>query len=415
MGFGCVFLMIFIKYGVLERMRPSLEETGRGMRKINILNNQIKGNAFSMLTEVKTFSTEKFHTSEYQESQKKKFLDMNKNIIQEETFHFLYSILDTVTFCFISLIKIYYEGMEKIKPSEMTSFFLIFREFEQMLNELNWHLRNLKGEFHQIDRCLNLMEQKPKIFSGEVSTNSIEEIKLWKVNFEYPSRKGKTVIKNFNYTFKKGKTVAIVGDSGSGKTTISKLIIRLYDPVFGKIFVNNCNLKKLDLESYHNQMCIVTQNPTLSNVSILENICYGVKNAEMSQVEKAIQLSNCIEFINDLPSGLETICGVGGKKLSGGQRQRVAIARAILKNPEFLILDEATSALDSKNEKVVTEALQNLMKNRGVIVIAHRLSTVKSADEIICLKKGELIEKGTHESLLKSNGYYKELVENQLT
>lgn len=232
------------------------------------------------------------------------------------------------------------------------------------------------------------------------------EIKFENVNFSYGSE---PVLKNVNLTIPKGKMIAIVGPSGGGKSTMADLLPRFYDIVDGDIAIDGRNIKDYTLGSLIAQMGIVTQEAILFNDSVYNNIAFGMENVKREDVVEAAKIANAHEFIVGMERGYDTNIGDRGGKLSGGQRQRLAIARAVLKNPPILILDEATSALDTESERLVQEALTNLMKNRTSIVIAHRLSTIQFADEIVVLQHGEIIERGTHNQLIDKGGLYSHL------
>jgi ABC-type multidrug transport system fused ATPase/permease subunit len=214
-------------------------------------------------------------------------------------------------------------------------------------------------------------------------------------------------------TIEKGKIVALVGASGAGKSTIADLLPRFYDVTEGGVFIDGVDIRDMRLHDLRGLMGIVTQEAVLFNDTIYNNIVFGLENVDLQQVIAAAKAANAHDFIENTEGGYSTNIGDRGMKLSGGQRQRLTIARALLRNPEILILDEATSALDSESEKLVQEALAILMQGRTALVIAHRLSTVQHADEIIVLRGGEIIERGTHDSLFKLDGEYRKLVELQ--
>ena len=235
-----------------------------------------------------------------------------------------------------------------------------------------------------------------------------ESIKLTNVSFQYENSDTQ-LLENISITIPKGEILAIVGSSGSGKTTIVDLIPRFYDVTDGSISIDGVDIRQLSLENLRSFMGIVSQDTILFNDTVANNISYGQSDAKLDNIRDAAEASNALDFINELPDGFDTIIGEKGARLSGGQRQRLSIARAILKNPDILILDEATSALDTESERKVQEAIDNLMKGRTVIVIAHRLSTITKADRIIVLDKGKIVESGTHEELLSMNGKYSQL------
>ena len=235
-------------------------------------------------------------------------------------------------------------------------------------------------------------------------------IEFRNVNFAYGQE---PVLKNINLEIKKGKMVAIVGPSGGGKSTMADLLPRFYDIEDGEILLDGKNIKDYKLESLISVMGIVTQEAVLFNDTVFNNIAFGMENVTQEDVERAAGIANAHDFIMQMENGYQTNIGDRGAKLSGGQRQRLSIARAVLKNPPVLILDEATSALDTESERLVQDALTNLMKNRTSIVIAHRLSTIRNADEIIVLKEGEIIERGTHDTLIGAGGMYSNLCQLQ--
>lgn len=234
------------------------------------------------------------------------------------------------------------------------------------------------------------------------------------VHFEYPSRPDVPVLKGIDLEIKGGKTVALVGSSGSGKSTIVQLLMQFYHLNEGKITVNGRDIYDYNISELRKNIAIVPQEVILFGGTIRENIEYGKPGSSDESIKEAARQANALEFIQKFPEGLETIVGDRGIKLSGGQRQRIAIARAILRDPSILLLDEATSSLDAESEKVVQDALNNLMKGRTSIVIAHRLATIRDADCIYVLENGQIIEQGTHEELSnKENGAYNSLAKLQ--
>lgn len=260
-----------------------------------------------------------------------------------------------------------------------------------------------KGEDVSIDHVENEVKQK---IEGNIAFDN--------VNFHYPSRPEIEVLKGVSFEAKTGQKVAIVGPSGSGKSTMAALILQFYHPQSGTILFDKKSSDQYTLTDIRNQVAIVPQDVMLFGGTIQENIAYGKLSATKEEIVKAAQRANAHQFITSFPERYDTIVGERGVKLSGGQRQRIAIARALLKNPSILILDEATSSLDSESERLVQEALEELMKNRTSIIIAHRLSTIREADKIIVLEKGKVIESGNHEELIgNENGLYRYLSQLQ--
>ncbi len=260
------------------------------------------------------------------------------------------------------------------------------------------------------ERVLEILNTKSPLEDAPnalVKTDFNKAIKLENLSFKYEDD---LVLKNFSLQVNKGHSVALVGQSGSGKSTIANLVTRFYDVTEGTITIDDTNIKDITKHSLRDLMGLVTQDSILFNDSIKNNLLLGQVNATDQEVEDALKVANAWEFVKDLPQGIDTNIGDSGNKLSGGQKQRLSIARAVLKNPPIMILDEATSALDTESERLVQDALENMMHNRTSIVIAHRLSTIQSADLIVVLQKGEIAEQGTHEELLAKKGIYHSLV-----
>ncbi|OEL15026.1 ABC transporter B family member 11 [Dichanthelium oligosanthes] len=250
--------------------------------------------------------------------------------------------------------------------------------------------------------------------SGLVLENFMGDVELRDVHFSYPTRPEQSIFSGFSIAIRTGTTMALVGESGSGKSTVISLVERFYDPQSGEVLLDGVNLKLLNLSWIRQKIGLVSQEPILFTTTIRKNIEYGKKGASEEEIRSAIVLANATKFIDKLPNGLDTMVGEHGTQLSGGQKQRIAIARAILKDPRILLLDEATSALDAESEHVVQEALNNIMVNRTTIIVAHRLSTVKNADTISVLHRGQLVEQGSHAEMIKnSNGAYSQLIRLQ--
>ncbi|EPS61919.1 hypothetical protein M569_12874 [Genlisea aurea] len=267
-------------------------------------------------------------------------------------------------------------------------------------------------------KLMEIINQKPTIVDDPSGAKVLSEVKgnieFRNVTFGYPSRPDVLVFRDFSITFPAGRTVAVVGGSGSGKSTVVSLIERFYDPNQGEILLDDVNIKTLQLRWLRNQIGLVNQEPALFATTILENILYGKPDATMEEVEAAATAANALSFIGVLPHGFDTQVGERGVQLSGGQKQRIAIARAVLKNPRVLLLDEATSALDAGSEKLVQEALDSLMIGRTTVVVAHRLSTITSVDSVAVIQQGQVVETGTHEELLaKPAGAYASLIRFQ--
>lgn len=263
------------------------------------------------------------------------------------------------------------------------------------------------------ERILHVLETPSNLTDAPDAvekTDFNDEIRIENINFSYEEDR---VLKNFSIHVPKGHTVALVGQSGSGKSTIANLITRFYDVDSGKIEIDGLDIRQIKKSSLRNLMGLVTQDSILFNDTIRNNVALGKDDATTEEIIEALKIANAWEFVKDLPNQLDTNIGDSGNKLSGGQKQRISIARAVLKNPPVMILDEATSALDTESEKLVQKALENMMRNRTSVVIAHRLSTIQNADKIVVMQRGEIVEQGGHQELMAINGTYRKLVEMQ--
>ncbi|CAL9237236.1 unnamed protein product [Arabidopsis halleri] len=267
-------------------------------------------------------------------------------------------------------------------------------------------------------KMFETIERKPNIDSystdGKVLDDIKGDIELKDVYFTYPARPDEQIFRGFSLFISSGTTVALVGQSGSGKSTVVSLIERFYDPQTGEVLIDGINLKEFQLKWIRSKIGLVSQEPVLFTASIKDNIAYGKEDATIEEIKAAAELANASKFVDKLPQGLDTMVGEHGTQLSGGQKQRIAVARAILKDPRILLLDEATSALDAESERVVQEALDRIMVNRTTVVVAHRLSTVRNADMIAVIHQGKIVEKGSHTELLKDpEGAYSQLIRLQ--
>jgi subfamily B ATP-binding cassette protein MsbA len=300
-----------------------------------------------------------------------------------------------------------------LNAGDFLAYIAIFTQLIQPLKSLSSASYNIQKGAASIERIENLINENvvikelPDAKELKVFSHSIE---FRNVSFGYEDT---MILKNINLTVGKGKTIALVGSSGAGKSTLADLVPRFIDVSGGEVLIDGINIKNYTLHSIRNQMGIVTQEAILFNDTIANNIALAKDNASKDEIIQAAIIANAAKFIETKENGYETNIGDRGLKLSGGERQRMTIARAVLKNPPILILDEATSSLDTESERLVQDAINNLMSNRTSIVIAHRLSTIRHADEIIVLQKGEIVERGTHDSLISQNGFYKRLVDMQ--
>ncbi len=303
-----------------------------------------------------------------------------------------------------------------LSASEFITYLALFSQIISPAKAFSQGLSGVQKGIASGERIFSVIDTQPAIQNKPNAiqlTGFNEKLSFENVSFHYDA--DQVVLKNINLDIKKGQTVALVGQSGGGKSTLIDLIPRFYDVTGGDIKIDGVSIKDCNINSLRKLMGIVTQESILFNDTIFNNIAFGIDNAKEENVINAAKIANAHNFIVELENGYQTNIGERGMKLSGGQRQRISIARAVLKNPPILILDEATSALDSESEKLVQEALSNLMQNRTSIVIAHRLSTIQHADEIVVIQQGEIMERGTHEELLKKGGFYKKLSTMQNT
>lgn len=304
-------------------------------------------------------------------------------------------------------------NQSELTASEFITYIILYSQILPPAKNISNSITTLQRGLAAGNRLFQLLDTPSQINDApdaeHISSfeNCIEYRQVW---FSYDD---KPVLKNINLKIEKGKTVALVGQSGSGKSTLADLLPRFYDLQKGEILIDGKDIRKLRKESLRRLMGIVTQEAILFNDTIFNNISFGLENADREAVIQAAKIANAHEFIIQTEHGYDTNIGDRGMKLSGGQRQRISIARAVLRNPPILILDEATSALDTESERLVQEAIFNLMKNRTSLVIAHRLSTIQHADEIIVLHKGQIVERGNHQELIAMNGMYKKLLDMQ--
>jgi subfamily B ATP-binding cassette protein MsbA len=289
------------------------------------------------------------------------------------------------------------------------TYIIVFSQFLRPIQSVSNNMANMTKAQASQDRINSLLHAQETIIE---KTNCTQlkafntDIAFHHVGFSYQEQ---PVLQDINWRIKKGSLVAIVGESGSGKSTLMDLLQRFYDVSAGSIEIDGIDLRDLSVASLRGLIGVVSQESILFNMTAAQNIAFGDDNPDLDKIIAAAKVANAHEFILELDNGYQTVLGERGNKLSGGQKQRIAIARAVYKNPAILILDEATSALDTASETLVQQALENLMHKRTSFVIAHRLSTVKNADEIIVLSKGQIVEQGNHDTLLAQESFYKKL------
>ena len=364
---------------------------------------------------IKAFNAENYINSKFEKNSEKYRATMTNILRKKDLSSPMSELLSTV----VMVIVMWFGGQlvlseqSILSPQEFIGYILIFSQIIPPVKSLTTSYYYIQKGSAAAERVYEILETENKIKNID---NPKEISKLEKsISFNIKSFKYENlnVLSNLNFNIKKGEKVALVGQSGGGKSTIADLLARFYDVVDGEINIDNINIKDLHIYNLRKLISIVSQESILFNDSIYNNIKLGNLSASKAEIIQAAKAANAEEFILKCENGYDTNIGNAGEKLSGGQKQRISIARAILKNPDILILDEATSSLDSESEKLIEDALSNLMKSRTSLVIAHRLSTIENADKILVINNGEIIEKGTHLELLQNSGAYKKLYDIQ--
>ncbi|WP_114781928.1 ABC transporter ATP-binding protein [Botryobacter ruber] len=398
--------------GISKRLKRSAQQGQESLSFIlTIIDETLSG-----IRVIKAFNAEPYILDKFQD-QNNRYANIQRSIAYKRD---LASPLSEFLGVTVVAGLLYYGGMlvlnqqSELEPSEFIAYIVLFSQVLVPAKALSASFSNIQRGLVSGERVLKVIDTMPEIKNkpGAKTLQAFEQsIEFRNVKFGYGE---KTVLQDIDITIPRGKTIALVGPSGGGKSTLADLIPRFYDPTAGKILIDGQDIREYTIESVRDKMGVVTQESILFNDTIFNNIAFNKTDATEEEVIAAARIANAHEFIMHTPDGYQTVIGDRGSKLSGGQRQRLSIARAILKNPPILILDEATSALDTESEKLVQEALTNLMKNRTSIVIAHRLSTIQHADEIIVLQKGRVVERGTHSELQYAGGLYAKLTQMQL-
>ncbi len=412
-----VFIMLPVMGYIIGKVGKNLKKVSRkGQDKLGEILSIIEED-LSGLRVVKAFTAEKKAIKRFETENNNYLHIMNRLMWRRFLAHPMSEFLGTM----VIVIVLWYGGSlilndkaGSLKP-EMFIVYLVF--FYNIINPAKafstalYSVEKGMASMHRIDRILEIENEIKEIPNAEEISEFNSTIEYKNVSFSYAKE---SVLNGVSLSIPKGKTIALVGQSGSGKTTMVDLLPRFWDVTSGEITVDGHNIKNLKIKNLRNLIGNVNQEPILFNDTFYNNIAFGVENATQKEVENAAKIANAHEFIINSENGYDTVIGDRGDKLSGGQKQRVSIARAVLSNPPVLILDEATSSLDTESERLVQDALESLMQNRTSLVIAHRLSTIKNADLICVLHKGKIVEQGTHEELMELSGRYKKLHKMQM-
>lgn len=395
-----------------------ISKIGKSLKKKSMLVQEEQGRVLSILEEtigglkvIKSFTAETIFANRFKNINEQLFQHSNNVSNRQNLASPLSELLGIIV---IGVLLIYGGHLVFVEKEMEASFFLgyIMLAYNILtpakdISKASYSLKrgNASGErlFTLLEAELEIVDKKDAIEKNTFDNS----ITIENINFRYEKE---NILKNFSLNVPKGQTVALVGQSGSGKSTIANLLTRFYDVQEGCIKIDDIDIRDYKIQSLRGMLGLVTQDSILFNDSIKNNVSLGKPDATDSEIIDALKIANAYEFVKDLPQGIETNIGDSGNKLSGGQKQRLSIARAVLKNPPIMILDEATSALDTESERLVQEALENMMQNRTSVVIAHRLSTVQKADKIVVMQKGQIVEQGTHEELLALEGTYRKLV-----
>lgn len=409
-----VFIFIPVSGFIISRIGKSLKKRSDRVQSeqgqlLSIIEETLGG-----LKVIKGFNSQKIFGEKFKESTSR-FNKFSNNLLHRQN---LASPTSEFLGILVISVLLWYGGQMVLNDGNLEAgLFIVYMGLAyniltpaKAISKASYSVKKGNAAAERVLEILNTKSPLEDIPNAKTKTDFTSQISIDNISFKYEDD---LVLKNFQLTVPKGKSVALVGQSGSGKSTIANLVTRFYDVNQGSISIDGDNIKDLTKHSLRNLMGIVTQDSILFNDTIKNNVLLGKEDATNDEVIDALKIANAWEFVKELPHGIDTNIGDSGNKLSGGQKQRLSIARAVLKNPPIMILDEATSALDTESERLVQDALENMMKNRTSIVIAHRLSTIQNADLIVVMQKGEIVEQGTHTELLAKKGVYKKLVEMQ--
>ena len=365
--------------------------------------------SFSGFRVIKLFQLERYSRKKFRERSERFSRTLLKTAALEEVSHPMVELLTAGLIAVVVFLGGKLVLKNEMTPGELFGFFLSFALMMnpiRLMNDVNMKLSQASAA---CQRVFEVFEWKPRLAEADVARPFKEftrEIELDQVSFRYPDAPNRTILKNVSFKIPKGRTVALVGASGAGKSSLVNLLPRVFDVTGGAIRIDGTDIRELSLEDLRRQIAVVSQDVFLFNDTIEENIRCGRLGASREQIREAARLGHALEFIEKQPEGFATMIGDRGQRLSGGQRQRLSIARAFLRQAPILILDEATSSLDSASERAVQEALEDLMRDRTTLIIAHRLSSIRDASEIVVLKHGEVVERGSHVELVGKLGEY---------
>ena len=404
-------VMGFIISEVVKRLKKKAKLSQESLGRIVNLMDEV----FGGMRVIKAFNAENYVNQKFEEetnTYKKINMSMaRKNELASPTSQFL-GILVVATLLVVGG-NLVLEEETSLDPEGLLTYLIVFSQILNPAKSISQSISSIQRGIASADRIFKLIDEKPLITNNAsaVALNQFgKSLRFDHVSFKYDKE---PILTDINLEVSKGDTVALVGSSGAGKSTLADLVPRFYDATEGSILIDGVDIRDINVESLRNQMGVVTQESILFNDSVSKNIAFAMPNAKLEDIISAAKIANAHDFIMELEHGYETNIGERGGKLSGGQRQRLSIARAVMKNPPILILDEATSALDTESEKLVQDALTKLMANRTSLVIAHRLSTIQHADLIVVMEKGQIVERGTHEELMKLKGNYYKLINMQ--
>lgn len=410
-----VFLLMLITYSISRRKKML-----KGFRDARNAQGELNAEVESSISGIRL--TKAFHNEEYEKEKFERINGLYKTA-RTETFKQI-GLFGSGNEFFINLTNLallvfggYFVYKEYIDYIDLTTYFLYINFLIKPISRLTNSIEQIQQGFSGVEKFYNIMTVEPKIVSkidGVKKDNFIGDVQFKNVGFSYNQNNDEYVLSNFTLNIPSGKKVALVGETGVGKTTVSKLIPRFYDVEEGEVLVDGINVKDYDLYNLREAIGHVQQDVFIFYGSIKENILYGRPNATFEEVVEAAKKARIHDFIMSLENQYDTLTGERGIRLSGGQQQRIAIARLFLKNPKILILDEATSSLDNITENLIQQSFDELSKDKTTIVIAHRLSTIKNSDEIIVIGKNGILERGTHQELINNKGYYAKLYSSSI-